>query len=104
MKKNSPGCTCCQPVVFGNQQLWILDIIRTGAGYNAHRGKGYLERGTFHNSPTGAYDTMIMDAPAWLYTVNSTVASVPDDAQMHIGQVISSEYARSPIGFYHELY
>lgn len=96
MKKNSPGCTCCKPVVFGNQQLWTLANIKTGAGYLTYNGMGQVLPGTTDADIT-------MDVPEWVQVVNVAVAGVPDITGNYGSAVLDSGLATHPVGFYHEL-
>ena len=63
MKRNSPGCTCCQPIVFGNQSLWVLDDV-------SH---------ALTNNPTGFNEATMQDVPTWVIIVNSWGTLGPAD-------------------------
>jgi hypothetical protein len=75
MKRNSPGCTCCQPIVFGNQTLWVLNDV-------SH---------ALTNNLTGFNDATLQDVPTWVIIVNSWGTLNPADVdygtinQSHMG-------------------
>ena len=76
MKRNSPGCTCCQPAIFGNQSLWALGQVISAREVLSYAWGG----GGLGLELVGA--VMPAPLPDWVIIVNSwgTVSHIDIDA------------------------
>lgn len=97
MKKNSPGCTCCKPTVFGSQSLWVLDDVEyigaTIVGMDPYRAT--IETTSFN------FETLQVQ-PEWMVHVNTW-----GDVNYFIEKgtdpgYIGGERVLAAHGFYHE--
>ena len=99
MKRNSPGCTCCKPHIFGNQHLWGIGLILAGhSGVEPDLEIGvagsHLDRGGFAYSQVRGDDL-----PDWVIIVNSwgTISHVEIDGAGPMGGALTEN-----MGFNHE--
>ena len=97
MKKNSPGCTCCKPTVFGSQALWVLDDVEyTGATIVGVPPYQTMAKTTSFNFET------VQAQPEWMIHVN-TWGDVDYFTEKGIApSYIGGDKAEMAHGFYHE--
>lgn len=91
MKRNSPGCTCCKPHIFGNQHLWDVDLIH--AMKEMPLEAAFVRGGLAYSQLSGG------DLPDWVIIVNSwgTISHVDIDRAGPMGGALAEN-----MGFNHE--